>query len=131
MHDYSTRNIPLGTQNNRSDLVGARVITLLRQYAPPVVFSNFKTSNTLFKTVWTTYYQGCTENASQHSVVGNITAPSTAVAFPYLTAYLQVFCLFISIFWPIRTCSGWPDRVMLGATIFRFLSSLTEDHPRQ
>ena len=26
------------------------------------------------------------------------------VAFPYLTAYLQVFCLFISIFWPIRTC---------------------------
>ena len=94
MHDYSTRNIPLGTQNNRSDLVGARVITLLRQYAPPVVFSNVKTANTLFKTVWTTYYQGCTENASQHSVVGNITAPSTAVAFPYL-AYLQVFCLFI------------------------------------
>ena len=65
------------------------------RFADPVVFSNFKTANTLFKTVWTIYYHGCTENASQHPVLGNITAPSTAVAFPYLTAYLQVFCLFI------------------------------------
>ena len=50
------------------------------------MFSNFKTANTLFKTVWTTCYQGCTENASQHPIVGNITAPTTAVAFPYLIA---------------------------------------------
>ena len=38
----------------------------------------------------------------------NITAPSTAVAFPYLTAYLQVFCLFIFFgqFAPGRTVSS-------------------------
>ena len=63
------------------------------------MFSNFKAASTLFETSWTIYYQGCTENTPQHPLLRNVTAPSTAVVFPYLlSANLQVFCLFCLFF---------------------------------
>ena len=49
----------------------------------------------LVKTVWTICYQGCTENTPQHPLLGNVTAPSIAVVFPYLSANLQALCLFL------------------------------------
>ena len=59
--------------------------------------SNFKAANTLFKTVWTIYYQGCTENTPQHPLLGNITAPSTLhrCGFSLFTIYRQIFKFFV------------------------------------
>ena len=80
--------------------------------APSRVFQ-FQDSQHSFKTAWTTYYQGCTENASQHPIVGNITAPSAAVAFPYLFSCISssfLSCLKNLYFLANSHLLWWPDR---------------------
>ena len=68
------------------------------------MFSNFKAANTLFKTVWTIYYQSCTENTSQHPP-GQRHCSLHRCGFSLFIGKSSSFLSFY-IFWQIRI-SDW------------------------
>ena len=70
---------------------------MLHDYNKTQPQSCFPTSrqSTLFSRLYGLYITRVAPKTLHNTLLGNVTALSTAVAFPYLSANLQVFCLFI------------------------------------